>query len=117
MSYVPMGCAAVAFIALLLIRRRRSEYVEIPNEDSSSALKGDRCPTNYGSINADSAQTSTDSETNYGSINACVIDDNNRDSNHIQPAASELSNGCSISPCKPSFIVGSTPDPSSHSST
>lgn len=121
MTFVPMGFAVIAFIALLMIRKRQTEYTLISNPNSSDNVRdyGSINNSKHGSINSNGTLPSDNYEASHGSDivtepNIAVLPDRQAGL-HVPPVSRQRhpSSGGSTNngstPRKPSFIVGSTP--------
>jgi len=88
MTFVPIGFAVVAFVTLLFIRKRVTEYTLVVSEGVDPEVT---------SIQANSS--------NYGSINSNSNENFDEEKKTLSPVRS-----------RPSFIVGSMPDSSPYNS-
>lgn len=140
MAFVPIGVAVIAFLTLLFVRKRKTDYILVTpeGEQYTCSNSANGVVKNYGSINnkgktvsissgaCDSAthdsglvseQEDEPSDMPTPSVTAPLIPASNTASLRVTAAARERqrmsSGGSNSTPRKPSFIVGSTP-PADH---
>lgn len=110
MTFVPIGFCVLAFLALLLIKRRNTEYTLIVREDDSTKAINNHRPNGYGAV-----------ENHTATLQAPVVDydsDTDQEEETTQPHSINYNNEDSHSNhnslrVKPCFVVGSTPTPDS----
>jgi len=107
MTWVPIGCAALALVGLLLSRKRKTRY-ELKSASSAAAIEsdsprpnGERTGTvNYGSINGEVAPVSSTADINGKDILVHVHANEHKDTGSSRNGTFR----------RPSFIIGSSPD-------